>query len=338
MNKRILATALLALIVILSLQAQKTDLTQYVNTLQGTHSNFGLSHGNTFPATAMPYGVHMWTPQTGRNGDGFKYLYDADKIRGFGQAHQCSPWTGDYAVYSFYPSLDAEDGQNGDEKRGATFSHKNEVALPYYYSVVFDNGIKTEFSPTERCVHFRFSYPKIKDGDAWLFIDGYTAQHEISIDPTQRLVYGWVNNQRFVNHADNFRCYFVIQFDKPFKDYTIGKDGASLLFKSGTIVQAKAASSYISLDQASQTLERELGGDKTLEQAKKRGQQTWNALLSRIRVEGGTEEQMRTFYSCLFRANLTAHLIIIALTTARPMTAICSRIMVSGIPSALSSL
>lgn len=40
-------------------QAQKGDLTHYVNTLQGTHSNFGLSHGNTFPATAMPFGVHL---------------------------------------------------------------------------------------------------------------------------------------------------------------------------------------------------------------------------------------------------------------------------------------
>ena len=55
--------------------ASQSDLVQYVNTLQGTHSNFGLSHGNTFPATAMPYGQHMWTPQTGPNGEGFKYLY-----------------------------------------------------------------------------------------------------------------------------------------------------------------------------------------------------------------------------------------------------------------------
>lgn len=304
MTKKLVAIALLALTT-LSMQAQKTDLTQYVNTLQGTNSNFGLSHGNTFPATAMPFGVHMWTPQTGRNGDGFKYLYSADKIRGFGQSHQCSPWVSDYAVYSFYPMLDPQDGQDGDEKRGATFSHKNEIALPYYYSVTFNNGIRTEFSPTERGVHFRFSYPKSKEWDyAWLTIDGYTAQNEISIDPAQRLVYGWVNNQRFVNHADNFRCYFVIQFDKPFKDYAIGKDGATLVFKNGTTVQAKAASSYISLDQAVQTLERELGADKNLEATKARGKKTWNELLGRVRVEGGTEEDIRTFYSCLFRANL----------------------------------
>ena len=194
---------------------RKTDLTQYVNTLQGTHSNFGLSHGNTFPATAMPYAVHMWTPQTGPNGEGFKYLYDADEIRGFGQSHQCSPWVSDYAVYTFFPetgSLVVD-----PTKRGAKFSHDNELGRPHYYTVTFDNGIKTEFSTTTRGVHFRFSYPK--SDDAWLVIDGYTGQSEIKIDPAKREVRGWVNNHRFVNHSENFRCYFVIKFDKPFEDF-----------------------------------------------------------------------------------------------------------------------
>ena len=194
----------------LAVQAQKGDLTHYVNTLQGTHSNFGLSHGNTFPATAMPFGVHMWTPQTGPNGEGFKYLYDADAIRGFGQSHQCSPWVSDYAVYTFFPEVGELVVDHNE--RAAKFSHDNEIGLPYYYCVTFDNGIKTEFSPTERGVHLRFTYPK--KGDAWLIIDGYTGHSEFEVDEAKRQVRGWVDNQRFVNHADNFRCYFVIQFDK----------------------------------------------------------------------------------------------------------------------------
>ena len=99
--------------------SKTTSLVDYVNTLQGTNSNFGLSHGNTFPATAMPFAQHMWTPQTGPNGEGFKYLYSADEIRGFGQSHQCSPWVSDYSVYTFFP-------ETGDlvvdpNKRGAKF-------------------------------------------------------------------------------------------------------------------------------------------------------------------------------------------------------------------------
>ena len=192
--------------------AADSDPVAYVNTLQGTNSHFGLSHGNTFPATAMPFAQHMWTPQTGKNGDGFKYLYMADEIRGFGQSHQCSPWVSDYAVYTFFPEVG--ELEVDPEKRAAKFSHDNETARPHYYSVQFDNGIRTEFSPTDRGVHFRFSYPK--KGDAWLVIDGYTAESQMEIDVEKRQIRGWVNNQRFVNHAENFRNYFIIQFDKPF--------------------------------------------------------------------------------------------------------------------------
>lgn len=293
------------------------DPVSYVNTLQGTNSHFGLSHGNTFPATAMPFAQHMWTPQTGPNGEGFKYLYPAEEIRGFGQSHQCSPWVSDYAVYTFFPEVGTLEVD--PDKRGAKFSHKNEIGQPHYYSVRFNNGIQTEFAPTDRGVHFRFSYPKT--GDAWIIIDGYTAESEIEIDAQKRQVRGWVNNQRFVNHSENFRNYFVIQFDQPFASFGIWENkqkrtflhqekgngkgyGAYLKFKPGAKVQAKAASSYISYEQADITLRRELGADKTLEQTKKRGHDTWQQLLSRIEVEGGTEEQLRTFYSCLFRANL----------------------------------
>lgn len=318
MNFRIASVLLLTISLAKQLAAEKLpDLVQYVNTLQGTHSNFGLSHGNTFPATAMPYAQHMWTPQTGPNGEGFKYLYEADAIRGFGQSHQCSPWVSDYAVFTFFPEV----GELvlDPNKRPAKFSHENEEGHPNYYAVRFDNGILTEIAPTERAVHLRFTYPKKQD--AYLIIDGYTGDSEIEILPEKRQVRGWVNNQRFVNHSENFRCYFIIQFDQPFQDYgtwenhemkSEGKDtkakgkgyGAYLKFKPGSRVQARSASSYISPEQALLNWQTEIGKDKTLEQTRQRGYDTWNKLLNRILVEGGTEEQTRTFYSCLFRANL----------------------------------
>ena len=317
---RLSALFVVLVLSIMPVRAGKPDLVQYVNTLQGTHSNFGLSHGNTFPATAMPYAQHMWTPQTGPNGEGFKYLYDADQIRGFGQSHQPSPWVSDYAVYTFFP--ETEKLEVNPDKRGATFCHCKEEGHPHYYRVTFDNGICTEMAPTERGVHLRFTYPKRQE--AYLIIDGYTEMSELRIDREKRQVTGWVNNQRFVNHSENFRCYFVVQFDQPILDFGIwnsedkkeaqvfphqdngsGKRfGCYLKFEPGSTVQARAASSYISMEQAWQNWKQELGGDRTLEQTKERGFQTWNALLNRVLVEGGTDEQMRTFYSCLFRANL----------------------------------
>lgn len=317
MRRFILLASCALLTMTASATAKQKDFVQYVNTLQGTHSNFGFSRGNTFPATAMPFGQHMWTPQTGPNGEGFKYLYESDRIRGFGQSHQCSPWVSDYAVYTFFPEVG--NLEVDPDKRGALFSHENEVGKPHYYSVKFDNGIRTEMCPTDRGVHFRFSYPRT--GDAYLVIDGYTDMSSITIDVAKRQVKGWVNNQRFVNHSANFRNYFVIQFDQPFEAYGIWegdgkkilagrthgegrKYGAYLQFRKGAKVQAKAASSYITPEQAELTLSLELGSDRTLEATKAKGFKRWNELLSRIEVEGGTDEEVRTFYSCLFRANL----------------------------------
>ena len=124
---------------------------QYVNTLQGTDSRFELSYGNTYPTTAMPYAMHTWSAQTGPNGEGWKYQYSVDKIRGFQQAHQCSPWMSDYAVYSLMPEV----GKLvvDEEARASKFSHANEIGKPHYYKVTLDNGITTEMAPTTRGVH-----------------------------------------------------------------------------------------------------------------------------------------------------------------------------------------
>ena len=75
----------------------------YVSTLVGTQSKHALSTGNTYPAVAMPWGMNFWTPQTGTMGDGWAYTYDADKIRGFKQTHQPSPWINDYGQFAIMP-------------------------------------------------------------------------------------------------------------------------------------------------------------------------------------------------------------------------------------------
>jgi putative alpha-1,2-mannosidase len=80
-----------------------TNPVEYVNPLMGTASKPSLSNGNTYPAIARPWGMNFWTPQTGKMGDGWAYTYDADKIRGFKQTHQPSPWMNDYGQFSIMP-------------------------------------------------------------------------------------------------------------------------------------------------------------------------------------------------------------------------------------------
>jgi len=306
--------SLLLFLVTFYVNAQK-DLVHYVNTLQGTNSKFELTRGNTYPTTALPFAMHTWTPQTGRNGDGWKYQYFLDSIRGFQQAHQCSSWTNDYAVFSLMPVTgELKVDQFG---RAAKFDHKNEIAHPHYYKVTFDNQITTEISPSERGAHLRFAFPK--KADSYLVIDGYTGMSEVTIYPEERKITGWVHNGRGLQ--ENFKSYFELIFDQPFKAYgtwdnrtneikagnliASGKGmGAYIQFKDGVKVQVKSASSYISPEQASLNLERELGAAKNQEDTRKEARKVWNEHLGRILVEGGSDEEKATFYSCFFRASL----------------------------------
>jgi putative alpha-1,2-mannosidase len=185
-----------------------------VNTLQGTNSSFTLTRGNTYPTTALPFGMHTWTPQTGKNGDGWKYQYPKKTIRGFQQAHQCSSWTTDYCVFSFMPVI-GKLVVNEDE-RATSFSHDNEIAKPHYYKVKLDNGIVTEMAPTERGAHLRFSFPK--KSSAYLVLDGYTGMSGLKILPQQRKITGYVSNNKN-NRGNLLKSYLEVIFDKPFKSY-----------------------------------------------------------------------------------------------------------------------
>ncbi len=295
--------------------AQETDLVKYVNTLQGTNSKQELTRGNTYPTTALPFAMHTWTPQTGKNGDGWKYQYFKDHIRGFQQAHQCSSWTRDYAVFSLMP--ETGDLVLNENDREAKFSHTNEIAKPNYYKVKFDNQITTEISPSERGAHLRFTYPKGKK--SYLVLDGYTRISGVKIYPKENKITGYVNNGE--GFKAGWRSFFAMKFDQPIQSFgtwenkknTVHADsataeglgkGAYIKFKDGAKVQVKTASSYISMEQAELNLERELGGDKTLEQTKAKAAAVWNKSLGKVLVEGGSEEDKATFYSCFFRASL----------------------------------
>lgn len=298
------------------LYSKEKNPVDYVNTLQGTNSKHELTRGNTYPTTALPFGMHTWTAQTGKNGDGWKYQYFKTTIRGFQQAHQCSSWTTDYDVFSFMPvtgKLVVD-----EELRATSFSHANEIGKPNYYKVKLDNGITTEIAPTERGAHLRFSFPK--NAASYLVLDGYTGFSEVKIFPAEKRITGYVSNNKN-NKGNLIKSYFEIQFDKPFKKYgtwentnnriqqdqTAGEGkgiGAFIQFNNGETVQVKVASSYISPEQAVITFNREISNYKTLEQTKDAAAKIWNSHLGRIAVSGGTEDDMATFYSCFFRASL----------------------------------
>lgn len=283
------------------LSRNRVDYTHFVDTRIGTDSEFALSHGNTYPATGMPFGQHLWSVRTGDEYDGWKYSWKHSEIRGFEQCHQCSPWMSDYAVYMLMPEIDTL--VTDLKKRGAPFSHKNENARPQCYSVKLDNGINASMSATERTAFLRFEYPE--GHTPYLVLDGYNMQNEFNVSPDNMEITGWVNNCRHMGDVkDKFRCWVVIRFDKPFREYGDWKNGMYLRFDDGVEVNVRTSSSYISLEQARTALRMELGSMENIDEVCAHVRNAWNDVLGKIDVSGASEEELRTFYCCLFRSNL----------------------------------
>jgi predicted alpha-1,2-mannosidase len=293
----------------------KTDWVELVNPLIGTDSKPSLSNGNTYPAIALPWGMNFWMPQTGKMGNGWAYTYSADKIRGFKQTHQPSPWMNDYGQFSIMPMTGKL--RIDEDERASWYSHKAEVAKPYYYSVYLaDHDVTTEIAPTERAATFRFTFPKTDS--SFVVIDAFDKGSSIKVIPKERKIIGYTTRNSGGVPA-NFKNYFVIYFDKPFTsaqtwhEKKLAKDtleltsnhaGAAIGFKTakGEQVLARVASSFISVEQAEQNL-KELGND-TFDTVKQKAKAAWNKELGRIQVEGGSLAQTQTFYSCLYRSLL----------------------------------
>ena len=292
------------------------SLVDFVNPLMGTDSSFDLSNGNTYPAIATPWGMNFWTPMTSKMGDGWTYKYDENKIRGIKQTHQPSPWINDYAAFSLMAVTG--DLKYQEDERQSWFSHKAETVKPHHYSVYLaDYDVTAEVTPTERAAHFKFTFP---DNQSYILLDAFFKGSMVKIIPEERKIIGYCRNNKG-GVPENFHNYFVAKFDKDFEvNHTWGDNwkllenskesegehvGAIVGFKTkrGEVVHVKVASSFISLEQAELNLNREIGADTfddTLEKAKA----SWETELNKITVEDDNIDNIRTFYSCLYRVLL----------------------------------
>ena len=309
-----LTTIVIAALMSVKALASSNAPVDYVSTLVGTDSKYTLSTGNTYPAVAMPWGMNFWVAQTGKNGDGWQYTYSSDKIRGLKQTHQPSPWINDYGQFSLMPTVGKK--VFDENKRASWFSHKAEVATPYYYSVYLaDYDVIAEVAPTDRTAVLQFTFPETNEAN--VVIDAFDKGSYIKLIPSENKVIGYTTKNSGGVPA-NFKNWFVIVFDKPFAECVTVKDsvfsnqlemttnhaGAIVSFKTrrGEQINARVASSFISLEQAEQNL-KEIG-KRSLEQVKTAGCNRWNEVLGRIEIEDNNIDHLRTFYSCLYRSVL----------------------------------
>ena len=287
----------------------------YVSTLVGSMSKPEFSTGNTYPAVARPWGTHFWTPMTGTMGNGWTYSYSADKITGFKQTHQPSPWMNDYGEWVLMPETVSPAFREAE--RASWFSHKAETATPYYYKVYLaDHDVTAEMTSTERAAAFRLTYPEC--GNSCIAVDAFDSGSMVRVVPAENKIVGYTTKNTG-GVPENFRNWFVIVSDTPFEYIRTVSDwdresesleaesehsGAVVGFKTvrGQKVNLKVASSFISLEQA----ERNLGelGDGDFDRIAAEGKARWNEVLGRIEVEENDTDRLRTFYSCLYRSLL----------------------------------
>ncbi|MDD4645925.1 MAG: GH92 family glycosyl hydrolase [Bacteroidales bacterium] len=319
---KLLSYVLVATLTFSAVQAQdvrpkaERNLVDLVNPLVGTASSYSLSHGNTYPAIAVPWGMNFWTPQTGKMGDGWGYTYQSDSIRGIKETHQPSPWINDYGAFS----LMAVTGElkTDQYKRASKFSHSKEISKPNYYQVFLDDyGVNVEVTPTDRAAMFQFTFPA--SDQSWIILDAFHKGSSVTVLPEQRRIIGYSKNNSGGVPA-NFANYFILEFDQPFEEFgtvlngqnqlnlstATGKHtGAFIRFqtKAGQMIHVKVASSFISPEQAELNLNREIA-DRTFNQIRQSAADLWNEQMNRIWIDGGTQAQQITFYTALYHTLL----------------------------------
>ncbi|MES2463602.1 MAG: GH92 family glycosyl hydrolase [Armatimonadota bacterium] len=295
-----------------------------VNTLQGSNSEFRFSRGNCLPLVAMPFGMTHWCPQTNGERNGWFFHPDDPKLEGIRATHQPSPWIGDYGHFVVMPQTGER--KLGARERSSVYRSEGAAFQPHYFSAdLLRYNCTVELTPTERCAVLRCHFPVDTDIDPFdaaqtrrLIFEPFTGVSEVEILPEQRQIRG-LTRTNSGGTPPNFALYFVITLDAPieawglfeeravFPDETIrtgSRVGAYAEFAPGELmVEARIATSFISIEQAERNLQQETGG-LTFDEIKARGEAVWDESLSRIRIEGGTDDQRRTFYSCLYRTQL----------------------------------
>ncbi|MBP2325450.1 putative alpha-1,2-mannosidase [Kibdelosporangium banguiense] len=201
-----------------------SDPAQYVDPFVGTKPGgpdfgHGGGAGNTFPGADAPFGMLQWSPDTVTHQHG-GYHYDDNRIKGFSLTHLSGPGCSDFGNIPFMPALGASPVSQ------YTFSHANESASPGYYSVAFDNGLRTELTTTQRSGMARFTYPAGQR--ASLSVDAAKAFNAASgtITIGTNTLSGYTDGGGFCGAGNRYRIYFQATFDRPFATSGVaGADG-----------------------------------------------------------------------------------------------------------------
>ncbi len=285
---------------------QTADLVSLVNILQGTDSDYYFSRGNTLPIAALPFGMAHWTLQS-RSNSAWMFQPGDRRIQGFRCTHQLSPWLSDYGHATFMPF--SGDAKPEPDARSSSYRPEEAALAPDSLRLrLLRYEADVELVPTERCCVLTAKFAA--GGACGLFIEiptkGGVLKPDASKPDNSRRVLHFESAANDGGVPENFATYYMVQFAQPWDSFELkeihGSRVAVVRFKAGPI-EARIATSFISLDQAERNLRLEVG-DRSAKELRARAADEWNAHLGRIEIGGASKEQQRTFYSCVYRALL----------------------------------
>ena len=276
----------------------------YVNVKQGTASERRFSHGNTLPLTALPHALAMFAPQTSSERGSWFYHPNDKGMEGIRLTHQASPWVRDWAFLCFMPQ---------DEKlvantflRWSSFDAQQTILQPHFLQLhLLRYKTKLSLTPTESGAMILVQVDESVKTPVFSVLPSDFCM-EICVKEKERRIEGFTCSYSFAPYRDDFKTYFVFQFDCDIYGEmreSVGEKAEAVGVKTANKTYAvRFATSFISLEQAKRNLQRELQG-KSFDEIKTQAENAWENLLSRVKIEAD-EDVKKTFYSCMYRAFL----------------------------------
>lgn len=290
-----------------------------------------LAHGHVFPGATTPFGMVQLSPDNGTNGWDWcsGYHYSDSVISGFSHTHLSGTGIGDLADILFLPTmeevrLDIENQASSVARHNrASFSHDNETAEPGYYSVILDNGVKTELTATPRTGIQR--YTCLRDGTLAVILDlGFAINWDrpvdcfISYDGNNikgfRNSSGWAKMQ-YLSFATEFSMkpdsILMLKSGVPVSGSEVSARNAACVIyftvKAGGKVVIKTGISATDHAGAMLNLREEASG-LNFDKARKLAADAWNENLGVITGVEADPETLKVFYTALYHTMIAPNL------------------------------
>ena len=251
--------------------------------------------GLTFPGASMPNGMVQLSPIT-KFGSGAGYEYEDKTIQAFAHTNK-GHWD-----HCHIPVLPVS-GEVDPNDFASPFDHADESASPGFYQVLLKrHGIKAELTTTLRAGFHRYSYPE--NTDAKLIVDLAISNervHDWHIETSGEFAFQGYQNARdkvYFHAVANRRVTGIRRLEGKQRPVSV----VDFATADGPL-ELRVGLSFVSMDNAKLNLEKELG-NKSFTDVRNEARQTWEKLLAKIEIKGGTEKQKNLFYSCLYRSFL----------------------------------